>query len=168
MDATPRPDVERGDPVPHADAESDSIWSELERLAKSIAHRAAHENGGPGGASHGERPLAVGELAAGTVSARCKVLDDPDGKTVVLVAIQHRERGLPHADELCARFHLTPTEARVALMLAERKTNREIAAALVVTQHTARRHTEKVLLRLGIRRRTSVRDAILRTGVPGR
>ena len=55
---------------------------------------------------------------------------------------------------------LTRCEARVALLLAERLSNREIATVLDVTEHTARRHTEKVLRKLGLHRRGAVRDAV--------
>lgn len=167
MDATPRPEAERTHAAEGARGASDPVWTELERFAKSVAHRAADEPGGAGPAGLADPDPVLHEFAAGDVRARCRVLDDTDGRTVVLVAIQHHGHDLPCAEELCSRFRMTPTEARVALMLAERRTNREIAAALFVTQHTARRHTEKVLLRLGIRRRTLVRDAILRNGAAG-
>jgi DNA-binding CsgD family transcriptional regulator len=65
-------------------------------------------------------------------------------------------------DELRAAFRLTPSEARVAMLLAARRTNREIAAELGVTEHTARRHTEKVLLKLNVHRRHDVQGALLR------
>lgn len=64
-------------------------------------------------------------------------------------------------DELREVFRLTPREARVAMLLAARRTNREIAAALGVSEHTARRHTEKVLLKLDVHRRYDVRGALL-------
>lgn len=46
-------------------------------------------------------------------------------------------------------FGLTPREAEVAHLLLERRTNKEIAASLGVTQHTAWRHTEKVIAKSG-------------------
>lgn len=55
-----------------------------------------------------------------------------------------------------SRFRLTLKEERVAHMLAERKTNDEIAAELCVSPHTARHHTERVLIKLGIRSRKDV------------
>jgi DNA-binding CsgD family transcriptional regulator len=57
-------------------------------------------------------------------------------------------------------FGMTPAESRVAIMLSERRTNREISVDLAVSAHTARRHTEKVLSKLGIHRRTEVRNAL--------
>ena len=69
-------------------------------------------------------------------------------------------------DELRGVFGLTTMQARVAILLADRNSNREIAAALCVTEHTARRHTEKVLDKLRIHSRTEVRD-VLRRGPCG-
>ena len=48
---------------------------------------------------------------------------------------------------------LTPRQAEVALLLAERRTNREIASALCISVHTARHHVEAVLAHLGVNRR---------------
>lgn len=68
------------------------------------------------------------------------------------------------AVRLRQRFGLTPREAEVALLLAERLTNREVAAALRISEHTAERHTERVLAKLGIVSRTGVRDRIRDAG----
>ena len=61
---------------------------------------------------------------------------------------------------LARRFGLTPQESRVALMLAEHRSNREIASTLGVSVHTARHHTEHVLAKLHIHSRYDVRKAI--------
>ena len=58
------------------------------------------------------------------------------------------------------KYRLTPTQARVATLLADRLTNAEIACHLNVMPNTARRHTEAVLLRLGVRSRFKVVGAI--------
>lgn len=65
------------------------------------------------------------------------------------------------------KFGLTCSEARVALLLADRRSNREIAEEIGVTEHTARRHTEKVLVKLGLHRRTEVQGALLSAVAPG-
>jgi DNA-binding CsgD family transcriptional regulator len=61
---------------------------------------------------------------------------------------------------LVRRFHLTPQEARVAILLADQRSNRDIAASLGVSVHTARHHTERVLAKLEIHSRHDVRKAI--------
>ena len=59
-------------------------------------------------------------------------------------------------DDLRNRFRLTPTQAKVATLLADRLTNAEIAAQLQVKPSTARHHTEAVLFRMGVRSRFAV------------
>jgi DNA-binding NarL/FixJ family response regulator len=54
------------------------------------------------------------------------------------------------------RYRLTPTQARVATLLADRLTNEEIAGELRCKPSTARRHTEAVLLRLEVDSRFKV------------
>ena len=51
---------------------------------------------------------------------------------------------------LRARYGLTAREAEVARLLGQRLTNAELAAALGVSAHTARHHTERVLQKLGV------------------
>jgi len=53
-------------------------------------------------------------------------------------------------------FGLTKREAQVAYLVATGRSTKEIAAALSISQHTARRHTERVFAKLGVRGRVSV------------
>jgi steroid delta-isomerase-like uncharacterized protein len=68
-------------------------------------------------------------------------------------------------DELRAHARLTRREAQVALLMAERFTHVEIAALLKIKANTARRHCEKVLMKLGVSRRQDVAQAVGK--VPG-
>jgi DNA-binding CsgD family transcriptional regulator len=61
---------------------------------------------------------------------------------------------------LACRFGLTPQESRVALLLADQRSNREIADRLGVSVHTARHHTERVLAKLQVHSRYDVKRAI--------
>lgn len=92
--------------------------------------------------------------------------DDARARTLapwlVLVATERCATAFPTPHELCRAFGLTQRETHVALLLAGRRSNREIATELCVTEHTARRHTEKVLLKLGIHRRAEVHRTLLR------
>jgi DNA-binding CsgD family transcriptional regulator len=56
----------------------------------------------------------------------------------------------PSADEL------TPSEQRVAQLVAEGRTNREVAAALFVTERTVETHLSHVYAKLGLRSRTEL------------
>ncbi|MDP9176636.1 MAG: helix-turn-helix transcriptional regulator [Gemmatimonadota bacterium] len=56
---------------------------------------------------------------------------------------------------------LTPREKEVARLLARRRTSKEIAKALGISHATARRHTEKVLAKLGLRSRNEVEECLM-------
>ncbi|MDQ6690125.1 MAG: helix-turn-helix transcriptional regulator [Gemmatimonadota bacterium] len=60
------------------------------------------------------------------------------------------------------RYHLTGREVEVARLLAEGKTNLEIAGALGVSTFTARHHTESVMLKLGVRTRAKIAGILAR------
>ena len=51
---------------------------------------------------------------------------------------------------------LTPAERRVAALVAEGRTNREVAAALFVTERTVAGHLSHVYAKLGVRSRTEL------------
>lgn len=79
---------------------------------------------------------------------------------LVVVTIRRFGAKLPAPQELRKRFGLTPRQAEVALLLARRKTNPEIAEILCISPHTARRHSEAVMGKLDIRSRQQVASAI--------
>jgi DNA-binding CsgD family transcriptional regulator len=68
---------------------------------------------------------------------------------------------MPGEPDVRARFGLTPREASVCLLLARGKTNDEISAALCISRYTARRHTEKVLLKLHVKSRAEIAPTLL-------
>ena len=51
---------------------------------------------------------------------------------------------------------LTPAEQRVAALVAEGKTNREVAAALFLGERTVESHLTQVYSKLGVRSRTEL------------
>jgi len=51
---------------------------------------------------------------------------------------------------------LTPTEARIAALVADGKTNREAAAELVVAVHTIEAALTRIYAKLGVRSRTEL------------
>jgi DNA-binding CsgD family transcriptional regulator len=55
---------------------------------------------------------------------------------------------------------LTPAEARVAQLVAEGKSNREVAAALFLSERTVEGHLSRVFGKLGIKHRTEVAAAL--------
>ena len=68
--------------------------------------------------------------------------------------------------DLRRRFELTPRQAQVALLLAERKTHKEIARELEIRPNTARLHCQNVLRKLGVHSKADVAGAIASRPVP--
>jgi DNA-binding CsgD family transcriptional regulator len=80
----------------------------------------------------------------------------PDGKTIVLVTPFLAMSGV----DVAKHFHLTPTQARVAALIACRRSNSEIADAIGISPNTARRHTEAVMFRMRVASRCDVERLI--------
>ena len=55
---------------------------------------------------------------------------------------------------------LTPAEERVAALVAEGKTNREVASALFLSERTVEGHLARVFAKLGIKQRTEIAAAL--------
>ena len=55
-----------------------------------------------------------------------------------------------------ARDELTPAERRVAGLVVQGHTNREVAAALFVTDRTVETHLSRIYRKLGVRSRTEL------------
>ncbi len=92
----------------------------------------------------------------------CYAGDELAGSAAVLVALE-RVGPAPAPDDatLRARFGLTPREIQVTRLLAAGRRNDDVAASLQISPHTARRHTERVLAKLGATSRAAV-GALLR------
>ncbi|MFQ5537650.1 MAG: response regulator transcription factor [Gemmatimonadota bacterium] len=73
--------------------------------------------------------------------------------------------GESRAEGEASRAGLTPRQFEVALLLARGKSNKAVARTLGIAPATARRHTEQVLSRLGVPRRSGVAAALLKAGV---
>jgi DNA-binding CsgD family transcriptional regulator len=82
----------------------------------------------------------------------------PGGEPVVVVLLDRVSGTLtPDVSDLCRRFNLTPRESEVALLLSQRMSCREIANRLDMSFHTARSHTERIMMKLGVRSKNDVR-----------
>jgi len=67
----------------------------------------------------------------------------------------------PTADQLRPRYGLTAREAEVALLVARGASEKAIARELGISASTARHHTEKVFVKLGVRARAQVAPLLL-------
>ena len=90
--------------------------------------------------------------AAGRYRLSASLAAGPRPLLVVAVAVPPPPKPTPTAAEVASRLGLTPRQADVAILLARRYSNKEIAASLSVSVHTARHHVEAVLERLGVPR----------------
>jgi len=72
----------------------------------------------------------------------------------------------PSLQHLMAAHSLTRQQALVAQLLVARRNNAEIAVLLKISPHTAKRHVEAVLLRVGVRSRWDVESVICRVTRP--
>ena len=86
--------------------------------------------------------------------------DGPDASAAVLVSVDRLTPELPGTQALRERFKLTVREVQVACLLMQRMTNEEIAGALGISTHTARHHTESVLLKAGVTSRRALRSLL--------
>lgn len=80
----------------------------------------------------------------------------PGAASTVVVVVERREPEPPPEDELRRTFGLTKKEAMVTRLLAQGRSNADIAKALMISPHTARHHTESVLIKLS----TNTRDRV--------
>src|SRR6188768_271784 len=69
-------------------------------------------------------------------------------------------RGFGHSVTSCAQTTreegLTAAERRVAALVAEGRTNREVAAVLVLGERTVETHLTRIYAKLGVRSRTEL------------
>lgn len=145
--------------------EGDPMWRRIATAMEDLARRMRPQGAGP----MQEREARALTNQAGVTTPRCgyalwgsPVRPSVFGTDGVLVQVERRGGLLPPREDVAARFGLTPREAEVALLLAEGLHNGRIAAHLSISSHTARRHTEAVLKRLGIGSRAAVAVTLLR------
>lgn len=82
------------------------------------------------------------------------------GITVIVVS---EGTPAPPQIEIPSCYRLTPRECEVARLLALRYSNKEIASLLGISPHTAWRHTDNVLGKLGVSTRRHVMDLLRRS-----
>jgi DNA-binding CsgD family transcriptional regulator len=96
------------------------------------------------------------------IGLACRVLGDEEAATLELDAARDAYRALgaaPDADRLDpgrTRPHgLTQRELEVLRLVAAGRSNREIAAELVLSEHTVARHVQNIFAKLGVSSRTA-------------
>ena len=131
---------------------ADPITAEAEALARRARLDLGSGRAGPGPDGQVSSPPAPDGRATGTHGAG----EHPAGAPAT---------GEP-ADEL-ARFGLTDREREVLLLLADGRSNPEIAQALFISPKTASVHVSNILAKLGVGGRVEAAAVVHRLGVPG-
>jgi ATP/maltotriose-dependent transcriptional regulator MalT len=111
------------------------------------------------------------------VGQACAALGDPDTAAMELEAARETfaklgaARDLARVDSLVRRpadrdtHGLTARELQILRALATGKSNREIAAALVISDHTVRRHVQNIFAKLGVSSRAAATAFAFRHGL---
>jgi DNA-binding CsgD family transcriptional regulator len=158
--------VGRGAPD-HASA---SLSEAMHALARSVVSRGSGTDGNQT-SELGHIGAAVTDISTSAGSYRLRALRlrpglfGSDG-SVLVIADSLRGETLDK-ERVREHFRLTEREVEVALLLADRRSNAEVARALGISVHTARHHVERVLLKLGGCKRRDV-QRILRTAIDAR
>jgi DNA-binding CsgD family transcriptional regulator len=147
-----------GDPQRHL------LESALDTLARS--HAGLFEARGWGRRHRSAIPSLEAALAATATAVtptgryQLSVVEAPasvnGGRHGFLLRVEPMFVSMLSGETACARFGLTVRELHVARLLAAGLSNERISAALGISPHTARRHTEKVLRKVGVTSRSAV------------
>ena len=119
-------------------------------------------------ASRSERTLAGAPLVSDVATAaaryrmRTSLFSDEliDREPAVLVSVERMTPMLPTVAQLRELHGLTRRQAEVALLLANGMTDNAIAEKLFISPHTARNHSKRVLVKLGVHSRAAVRPVL--------
>ncbi len=135
--------------------------AQMGRAVLALAGRAAKSRAGE---VSGPRPYALRTTTASYDVRSALVGPGVLGRgPMAVVVIERTTPGRRALEGLAIRFQLTPREVAVAQLLAEGRSNQQMARLLDVSIHTARRHVEHVLMKLGVHSRAAV-GARLRDG----
>lgn len=142
----------------------------LEALRIALAMAAPHQRR----VTTTRRPLndsPLGDVRTVRGSYTLRGIYLPEGlfarEVTVCVTLQRDQVRELSSDVLRKQFRLTAREIEVARLLAQGLANQNVAERLGISAHTAERHTEQVLLKLGIHSRAAV-GACLRGERPSR
>jgi len=124
-----------------------------------------------GGEGDGPRALS---LAAGAEDAASRLGMDPWAQRAAELVAMHtpldargRSRGTAQAGCHPGNGPLSPREAEVAVLVADGRTNREIASTLFVSERTAQTHVQHILTKLGFSNRSQIASWVWRRPDPG-
>lgn len=138
-------------------------WSELDPAVRSACERLSALAPSGNGDDNDATAQVSSYTADGWYLVEAVSLGDGEETVrggVALVVIEPPDAPCRRDAELRGRYNLTPAEMRVAKMLAQGKTNRQISVETRVSIHTVRHHVEHVFVKLGIHTRAAARVAL--------
>ena len=145
--------VESAAPTVYQDpARERRFWASIRQVAQAVVSSESAPDG------FVRRELPVGESQVDVYAGLAG--EGGESQTVVVVVTPPETRA-PNAAELRREFGLTKREAEVALLLAARRSNKEIANHLCIANKTAWRHTERVMAKLNTGDRRDVGRVLL-------
>ncbi|HET8969293.1 MAG TPA: LuxR C-terminal-related transcriptional regulator, partial [Gaiellaceae bacterium] len=113
--------------------------------------------------------LGIAQRRAKQRSTARETLEEAAARFEELGAVLWAERARGELKRISGRAAtpgaLTPAEQRVAVLVAEGKTNKEVAAALFLSDRTVEGHLARIFGKLGIRHRTEVARALQTRGI---
>lgn len=121
-------------------------------------------------ATEGQRQVAALEQRSSGASLLVGMLnlephaDARCGQVVALYLCAAQSRSLPSREALKLMYGLTPTEARVALLLARGMRSEEVAEAMAVSASTVAFHLRNVFSKVGVTRQADLVARILAVG----
>lgn len=143
------------------DDEREALLREMRRLALTLPRRKPDASGVVVEAT------AEREVLTSTVRYRLRAATIDEAiagmERAALATLERLSSRLPTAVSLMERFGLTACEAGVALLLAQGYSNSDVSRKLAISPHTARHHTENVLLKLDLHSRAEVGPRLLGT-----
>lgn len=155
---------------------ADQVREAIRQVARGVAAATdaglldapiARDVGVAGERYHVRGSLAGPEFSASGVTTLVSVTRPTASVTDVttsLAAAVTYEAARLQEEELRSVYRLTPREVEVTRLLVQRRSNAEVARALTISEHTARHHTENVLLKLGARSRREVERIAVHDG----
>lgn len=109
---------------------------------------------------------AIVETRRGVYTLTAVPWPEPGGAVTLGIGLATVSGNLAVDPSVRQRFGLTPRESDVASRLAAGASSREVAESLGMSVHTARRHTERVLQKCNVRRRSAVAAALFAAWLP--
>lgn len=131
-------------------------WRQAEALLAGSGDRAAAAR------AVGEAYAVAAELGARPLAGEIEAL----ARRARLTPIAGEQEQAPaQADVVLGRLGLTPREIGVLVLLAEGRTNREIAASLFISDKTASAHVSRILAKLQVSNRSAAAAVAHRLGL---